>query len=589
MVMTILNKDAEIKKIGKGEFTNTGLNKKDLVKRSLAVKQEGMSYEPTLKELSTYIYPTRGFFGQSTPNQGSKIDHKTLIDSHGMMAVDIMASGMLSGLTSPSRPWFKLGLADEELAQLHPVKAWLDKSTEIVSAIYQKSNIYGMLHSIYTEIATFGTACSYIEEDFDTIVRARTYTAGEYYIACNQKGQVNAFYRRYWMTAGQMVKEFKIENCSPKVQAQYKNNTPDTWNMVNFFIEENDDRIPFMADFSNMPYRAAYWEDGLQDDSYLMLGGYEEFPILAPRWDITTTADTMGKGPGWKALGDVKMLQKLQKNKLIALDKQTNPPLQADASVDGEVNTLPGGITHFSSQLPNAGVKPTYEVNINLQALEETIERTKQAIGKYLFTDMFLMLLEAERQGREMTATEIIEKQAEKLSMLGPVLERLENELLNPLTERCFNIAQRLGLIPEPPIEIQGEDIKIHYISVLAQAQKMQGMAAIDQWVGSILETAAATQRPDLLDSVNFDELANEKAAMLGIPAKIQNSPEAIAALRDARNKAAAQQAQQESQLNMAEAAKKGAGAVKDLATAPVGANTALDSLTGQMQKVRGQ
>jgi hypothetical protein len=245
---------------------------------------------------------------------------------------------------------------------------------------------------------------------------------------------------------------------------------------------------------------------------------------------------------------------------------------------------MPGGITRFSAQLPNAGVKPTYQVNIDLEHLEMTIEKTKQAIGKYFYTDLFLMLIEAERQGREMTATEILERQSEKLSMLGPVLERLENELLNPLTERAFNIAYRLGLLPPPPAEIEGMDLKIQYISVLAQAQKMQGVIAVDQWVAGVIELAAAN--PGIIDNINFDNLAREKADMLGIPEKIINSPEAIARIRKIKADAAAQAAQQQNQLAMAEAAKKGAGAVKDMAGAELGKNTALDALTGQIQKV---
>ena len=573
----IINKDAEKRQFKKGKWSDTTLNKTKTAGRGKSLKTEGASWTPAFKDLSNYIYPTKGFFHATTPNQGKKIDHKKLIDSHATMAVDIMASGMLSGLTSPARPWFRLGLSELELAEHKPIKMWLEEASDIIMSIFQRANIYNMLTTCYTEIATFGTACAYIGEDFEKVLSTRSYTAGEYFIGRKEDGMPNAFYREYWLTVGQLVETFGLENCSMTTQQQYNNNKPDQWIKVHFLIEENDDRIPSFKDYSNMAFRSAYWEENTEDDSYLKVGGYEEFPIIAPRWDVTTTTDSFGRGPGWKALGDVKMLQKLQKNKLIALDKQTNPPLQADASVVGEVNTLPGGVTRFSAQLPNAGVKTTYEVNVNMKDLEATIDKTKDAIGRYFFTNLFLMMIDAERSGREMTATEIMEKQAEKVTLLGPILERLEKELLDPLIERVFNIALRGNLLPPPPEEMRGRNIKIQYISALAQAQKMAGITSLEQFTAGINEDI--TIDPSAGDIFDRDEKNRAKADMLGIPNKLINSPEKILAIRKARAEQAAELKKQENMLATAEAAKKGAGAAKDLANAPVGEGTMLDQV----------
>src|SRR3990167_423711 len=561
----IINQDAETRQIKQGQFKNTGLSKINLIKRANALKLEGSTWTATWKDLSTYVYPTKGFFYQATPNQGSKIDHKTLIDEEASLAVDTFSSGMTSGFTSPSRPWFELFLDDPYLMEFAPVKYWLDDVRNIMLDIFQRSNTYTVLTSMYKELAIFSTACTYIEEDFKNVIHLRPYTAGEYYLGCDQKGRVNAFYRRFWMTAGQMVKEFGRENVSPKVQAQYQLNTPDAWNIVNHLIEENDDRIPFLKDYRNMPYRSAYWEDGIQDDDFLRIGGYEEFPLLTPRWDTTTTSDAYGKGgPGWKALGSVKELQKKVKNLLIALDKKTNPPLQADASVIGEVNTLPGGITRFSAQLPNAGVRPTYQVDLDIANLDLSIEKTKAKIRKFFFSDLFLMMIEAERQGRQVTATEVMEKQSEKLSILGPLLERWQrDDFIKALIERTFNIGMRAGVFPEPPAELQGIELKIRYTSILAQAQRITGINAIDQWVGSVLAVAEAN--PNIIDNINFDALAKEKAEMLGVPAKIINSPETIAAIRRAKAEIVAKQEAIQKNLMMADAAGKGAKAAETM------------------------
>lgn len=583
-MLSLINQDAETKAIPKGPLQDTSLDKQKLVKRALALKNEGLTWEATWRELSMYIYPTKGFFGQVAPNQGTKIDHKTLIDEEGTLDVDTFASGMMSGFTSPSRPWFRLYLDDDALMEYVPVKLWLEDVQSKMRDIFQKSNTYSVLTSMYTELAVFGTACAYVEEDFNTVIRLHNYTAGEYYLGRDAKGRVNAFYRRFWMTAGQMVKEFGLESVSSTIQAEYQSNRPDIWHIVSHLIEENDGRIPFLKDYANMPYRSVYWEDGLQDNSYLRIGGYEEFPILGPRWETTTCADNYGKGPGWKALGSIKELQKKVRNLLIALDKKTNPPLQKDASVIGEVNTLPGGITTSSAQTPNVGVRPTYQVDLDLNALENSIEKTKQKIKKFFFADLFLMMIEADRSGSPVTATEIAERQSEKISKVGPILELWQgDEFIKALIDRTFAIGMRTGAFPPPPKEIQGMDIKIQYTSVLAQAQKMVDIQAIDIWTAGVLQEVGVN--PSSLDIINFDEKNRKKAEMLGVPPSLLNSLEQISAIRKQKAQAAAQASAQQSMIAIAEAAGKGGKAVKDLATAPIGQNSALD---GAMAAMRG-
>ncbi|MCK5016607.1 MAG: hypothetical protein KAS32_05975, partial [Candidatus Peribacteraceae bacterium] len=392
----VINKDAETKTVGPGKFRNTGLPKKDIVKRSGAMKREtDSSWIPTWMELQTYEYPTLGRFNNTTPNVGSKIDHKTLLDSEATIDIDTFASGMMSGFTSPSRPWFKLFIEDKAQMEIESVKLWLGDVQDIMYGIFQKSNTYSSLYGMYKELACFCTACAYVEEDFDTVIRIRKYTAGEYHLGRDAKGRLNAFYRVFKMQVGQMVEKFGLENLSLQAQLKYTQNHPDDWITIHHLIEENNDRIPFLADYRNMPYRSIYWEDGTQDDSYLKVGGYEEFPILGPRMEIATTTDVYGKGAGWKALGAVKELQQKKREQLIGISKNNNPPLQKDASVVGDVQTMPGGITTSSALTPNAGVRPTYQVNLDTVGLDNSIKDTKAIIRKFFYADLFLMMIEA--------------------------------------------------------------------------------------------------------------------------------------------------------------------------------------------------
>jgi adenylate kinase len=82
-----------------------------------------------------------------------------------------------------------------------------------------------------------------------------------------------------------------------------------------------------------------------------------------------------------------------------------------------------------------------------------------------------------------------------------------------------------------------------------------------------------------VLDNYNFDEQILQYADMLGIPAKTMNSPEVRDSLRKAKRDAQAKQQQMAEASAMAETMNKGAGAVKNMGTTPVGQNSALDSV----------
>jgi hypothetical protein len=470
-----------------------------------------------------------------------------------------------------------LELEDTDLMKYAPVRAWLDEVTKRLLRIYADSNVYGALYTMYEELAAFGTACSFLQEDFNTVVRMRVYTIGEYYFGTGPDGRVNAFYRRFWMTVGQMIEEFGEDNVTPQVLQAFRNGTPDQWRIVNHLVESNDNRLTDYEDYRNMPYRCVYWEDGAMMDKYLRIGGYNEFPILGPRWSTTTTADAYGRGPGWKALGHSKMLQKMQKDYLIALSKVIRPPVQVDASVQGEINMAADGVTRFSALLPNAGVKPAYEINPDLAAMDAKILRTQQEIQKKFFVDLFLMLADAERTGRNITAYEIMQKKAEAVQVLGPVLEKTEGELLNPLNDRTLMIMERNGLLPIPPQEIEGMELKFKYISVLAQAQKMAGIEGLDQWRMSVEQSVQIN--PECIDIINYDGLNEEKAEMMGVPSKAINDEQAIVAKRKQRADANEKAQNLAASQQMAEAAAKAGSAVKDAGTTPMGQGSALDAL----------
>jgi hypothetical protein len=188
---------------------------------------------------------------------------------------------------------------------------------------------------------------------------------------------------------------------------------------------------------------------------------------------------------------------------------------------------------------PNQGVRSAFDVNLNLQHLREDIVDVRERIRSAYYADLFLMLANDTRSG--ITATEVAERHEEKLLMLGPVLERLHNELLSPLIDTAFDYAARAGILPEAPPELEGMELSVEFISVLAQAQRAVATQGMDRLLGTVSQMAAV--KPEVLDKLNFDQIVDEYGDAYGVSPKIIVPDSEVAAIRQQR--AAAMQAQQ--------------------------------------------
>ena len=555
-------------------------SKSRFIRRWGDIKDERSTYFGHWEELSEYILPRRGRFLASKRNDGSKKNGK-MIDSTATMAIRTLSAGMMSGITSPERPWFRLATPDPSLMELDEVKTWMFHVEKRMMDIFSRSNLYNSLQTLYEEMGVFGTAAMLVEEDHEEVIRCYPFTAGEYGLALSARLNVDTFYREFQLTVAQTCEMFGLENTSEAVRGMHKNGQLDKWVEIIHAIEPNHARDHTKKDNLNMPYRSVYFEKGALADKFLSDSGYEEFPIMAPRWHVTG-ADIYGRSPAMDVLGDVKALQIEQKRKAQGIDKMVNPPMQAPSSLRGQsASVLPGGVTYVDTvQGSQGGFRPVYEVNPRLGELQQDIIETQGRIRQGFYTDLFQMLTMSTR--RQITAREIDERHEEKLLMLGPVLERLHSELLDPLIDRTFNIMIRNGLVPPPPEELGGVDLKVEYISVMAQAQRAIGTGAIERLAGFVGNLAAV--KPEVLDKFDADQSIDEYAEMLGVPPKIVVSDESVQKIRAERAEMEQQHMMMEQAQAGANVANTGAQAAKVLSEADTEGNNVLANILGGMQ-----
>jgi len=516
------------------------------------LKNERSSWMAHWTEISQYVLPRSGRFFVQDRNRGDK-RHNSINDNTGTKALRVLAAGMMAGMTSPARPWFRLATPDADLNKSPAVKLWLAQVTRLMLDIFGKGNTYRALHSGYEELGAFGTMSSILMPDYKNVIHQYPLTAGEYCLATNWKGEVVTLYREFQKTVGEIVGEFGPGSCSETVRQQFNRGNLDVWITLVHAIEPRADRDSTKRDSRNMAWKSVYFELSGEKGKYLSEGGFRRFPALAARW-ATSGGDVYGNSPGMDALGDIKQLQHEQLRKAQGIDYQTKPPLQAPTSMKGrEVDVLPGGISYVDMTGPSAGLKTAFEVQLDLSHLLVDIQDVRERIRGAFSADLFLML--ANSTNPQMTATEVAERHEEKLLMLGPVLERLHSEMLDPLIEGTFEHMLAAGIVPPPPPELQGMDLNVEFVSMLAQAQRAIATNSVDRFVGNLGQVA--TFKPDVLDKFDGDVWVDKYSDMLGVDPELIVANDKVALVRNARAKQQAQAARVAQAEQAASAAQK--------------------------------
>lgn len=532
-----------------------------------SLDQEFSEWRTHYMRLSENVLPRTGKF--FIPNQQSPASFNKIYDSTGTRALNTLSAGLMAGMTSPARPWFRLSTPDPELMKYAPVKLWLNDVTRLMQGVFSRSNTYRSLHSMYEELGLYGTAASIIADDFENVIHHFTLTAGEYRLACDNKGNVNTLYREFQKTVANLVSEYGKEKCSIAVRNMYDSGNLDTWVTVVHVIEPRVDRDYSKRDNMNMPWRSVYFEKGQDNpELYLRESGFKNFRVLAPRW-ATSGGAIYGTSPGMEALGDILQLQHQQYRKAQAIDYMVRPPLAAPtAAKNNQMDTLPGGISYYDAASPHGGIKSAFEVNLRLDYLLSDIQDVRQRIDATFYKDLFLML--ANSTNPQMTATEVAERHEEKLLMLGPVLERQLNELLDPKIEITFARMLESGMVPPPPQELQGVMLQVEFVSMLAQAQRAIGVNSIDRFVVNLGQIA--TFKPDVLDKFNSDHWVEAYADATGVDPNLIVADEQVAIIRQDR-------AKQQQAMQTAAAMQGAADSANKLANAPTDNSNALTDL----------
>jgi hypothetical protein len=550
-----------------------------IMRRYGELKAVRAQWDPHIQEIAENILPRRLRLNpQGELSRGTKLNGK-LLDPEPLHALRTLAAGLMASITSPARQWLRLTTQDPELAAWGPVKQYLHEIEVRLSRIFSMSNFYQALSDgVYPDIGGFGTACMGIEDDPRRVLNCVSMPWGEYFLSCNGSGEVDTCYREIPFTVRQVVMKFcqdgNLSRLSTSLKNSYSHGDYEDVVLVIHAIEPNDAFSDGEVGPTGKRWSSTWIEKGAEEGKFLRQSGYEEFPIVAPRWSVTGT-DVYGRGPGMDALPDAKELQFETSRRGQLSDKITNPPMKASPTLRGSRATLiPGDVTYLPEGR-DAVFEPSYVVDPRaLSENRQTRNELKAAIRSHFYADLWMRILDDERAQRA-TATEIEEGKQELMLQLGPVLEHLNPELLRPSIDRAYGIGLRMNLFPEPPEEIQGQELQAEFISILHQAQKATGLVAIRTLWGEAAKIAQL--KPAVMDKLEADATIDEIADIVGVNPKLVLDDEGVAKVRQIR----AQQEQEAAAAQQASEMVQGAAALGK--TPAPGPDNALGALLGTM------
>ena len=522
---------------------------KDLLKRFGKLVTQRQTWESHWQEVADYMMPRKA----DVTKQRSKGDKRSelIFDSSPLHAVELLSASLHGMLTNPSTPWFSLRFKNVDTGDADEANEWLQDTTEKMYDAFNRSNFQQEIFELYHDLITFGTASMFIEEDAEDIVRFSTRHIGEIYISESNKGRIDTVFRKFKLSARAAIQQFGEKSVSNALRGTAMKDPYEEVTILHVvYPRENYD--PKKKDAKNMPYASCYIE--LDNKHEISQSGFNEFPYVVPRY-LKASFEIYGRSPAMTALPDVKMLNEMSKTTIKAAQKQVDPPLLVpDDGFILPVRTVPGGLNFYRAgtrdRIEPLNIGANNPLGLNME------EQRRNAIRDTFYVNQLMM-----QNGPQMTATEVVQRNEEKMRLLGPVLGRLQSELLRPLIDRTFAILLRKKLFRPAPQFLSGKDIQIEYVSPLAKAQRSSELQSV---MRAIEIFGSLSKISPVFDHIDIDALVTYLADIVGVPAKVLNSQAQVNAIRQKKQQEMMQQQQMQQMQQIAQAG----GAVAPLAKA---------------------
>jgi hypothetical protein len=524
-----------------------------LLKRLDKLAVQRSTWEHHWQEVAEYVVPRKADVTKQRSAGDKRMEQ--IYDGTAIHAAEMLSASLHGMLTNPSMQWFDLAYLDEDLNTDDEAKEYLEAVTEIMQREFQRSNFAEQIHELYSDLVTFGTGVMMIDAAPEGQgVRFGTRHISECYLSEDQFGRVDTVYRKFKMPVRSVAMMFGAENLGDKMQRKLERDPYEEVTLVHIVMPRTERDVQ-RIDANNKPYASIYIDPG--EKLIIREGGYDEFPYVCPRWLKSSFEQNYGRSPAMTSLPDAKMINAMSRVTIMAAQKQVDPPLMVpDDGFMLPIRTTPGGLNFYRGgtrdRIEPLQIGANNPLGLNLE------EQRRTAIRAAFYVDQLVL-----GQGPQMTATEVVQRTEEKMRLLGPVLGRLQAELLQPMIERVFAVLNRQNKLPAAPAFLNNRDLDIEYVSPLAKAQRQSDVQGIVR-LFELLSPLAGID-PTVFDHLDTDGLVRYMLHTLSIPARVTKGEGEIMRERSQRQEQAAMQQQLNEATQTAEALGAVAPAIKVL------------------------
>ncbi|MBD26083.1 MAG: hypothetical protein CMG46_13945 [Candidatus Marinimicrobia bacterium] len=495
-----------------------------LLKRLDKLKSVRGTWEEHWQQIADYIVPRKGNVTRKRTPGAKRME--LVYDGTAIHAAEMLSASLHGMLTNPNLAWFELAYMDREYNEDDEALEYLEKVSEIMNREFQRSNFSEQVHELYHDLVTFGTGVMFITNAPENNgVRFATRHISECYVAEDELGRIDTVYREFKMNLRSLVRQFGEDAIGDEMRKKLAKDPYDEITVVHI-VMPRDDRDAQRIDAANKPFASIYIEP--KQKIVLREGGFDEFAYVCPRF-LKSSSDEGGYGrsPAMTALPDTAMINAMSKTTIAAAQKQVDPPLMVpDYGFVLPVRTRPGGLNYYRSgsrdRIEPLNIGANNPLGLNVE------QQRREAIRQAFYVDQLLM-----GNGPQMTATEAILKNEEKMRLMGPLMGRLQAELLQPMIERVYALLQRQRQFPDPPDIIQGRSFDIEYVSPMAKAQRQTDVQSIMR----LFELLAPIASVDagVFDHLDVDGLVRHMLKTLSIPASVTKGEGEVSLARDER------------------------------------------------------
>ena len=518
-------------------------------------KNERRVFDQESEEIVRHLAPqSQGF---TTYAAKGDVDRTNILDATPERAADDLISSMAGFLASPDKTWFKLGVEGED-DPAYEVKEQLGKARDktLKHFAQARTNFYSAIGKMCEQLVHHGQSFVYCHPTIKgkkRFIRYCTFPVQECYVQRDAYDEILYFFRCYKLKKSVFLNEFNLDksdlNPTEKKQIESRSENDEIEVLHAILDKDMAQRLGLKP---TKEYVSVYYHHECK--KILHQDNLKYFPIAAPYWNLLTN-ENYGRGPGHKALPEIRVLNEMIQDNLAAANVMVRPPMAAMldylAAPEQGVDLSPGALVYLTLSNASAAtglIKPEAINTItNLPISVEMEDRKKMQIKETFFVDLL-----TDDKRVEMSATETSVRQQSRVMKLTKPLTNATTHGLAPMVNFTLRVLNDWGVID---LDFDLDDLEPVFMTALFDAVNLDKIQRLER----ALVTSANFQNipPSLLAQLKDRELLEYVFEKTGADLEILKSEEEAQ-----KDKEKQQQGEQVQNL------REVAGASKDLAQA---------------------